>query len=106
LQPREIGNRKVEWPSPSFRGEGNRLRLETGGAQDTPGVGKRARRDSLMRNRRDPPRRPTLGGGGTYKPSAKSCRVERESEGPIVAGKAVKAAGAKGPCFGHAYVWG
>ena len=96
----------MEWPSSSCQGEGNRLRLETGEAQDTPGVGKRARRDSLMRNWGDPPRRPTLGKGGTYKPSAKSCRVERESEGLIVAGKAAKAAGAKGPCFGHAYEWG
>ena len=34
---------RVEWPSPSFQGEGNRLRLSTGGTQDTPGVWKRAR---------------------------------------------------------------
>jgi hypothetical protein len=89
-----------------LRGEGNRLRQEAGEAQDTPGVWKRARRESLMRNWGDPPRRLTLGKGGAYKPSAKSCRVERESEGPIVARKAAKAAGARGPCFGRACVRG
>ena len=106
MQPREIGTRKGEWPSPSCRGEGNRLRLKTGGAQDAPGVWKRARWDSQMRNWGDPPRRPPSGEGGGYKPKVKSCRVERESEGPIVAGKAVKAAGAKGPCFDRACVRG
>ena len=96
----------MEWPSPSFRGEGNRLRLEAGEAQDTPGVEKRARRDSLVRNWRDPTRRPMSGEGGGYKRKVKSRRVERESEGPIVATKAVKAAGARGPCFGRARIWG
>jgi hypothetical protein len=97
----------VERPSPSSRGEGNRLRLGSpGGAQDTPGVLKRARRDSLMRNWGDPPRRPTLGEGGGYKRNVKSRRVERESEGLIVAMKVVKAAGARGPCFGRARVRG
>jgi len=74
--------------------------------QDTSGVWKRARRESLMRNWGDPPRRPTLGEGGAYKPSAKSRRVERESEGLIVATKVVKATGARGPCFGRARVRG
>jgi len=37
---------------------------------------------------------------------AKSSRVERESEGPIVATKAGNAAGARGPCFGRADVRG
>jgi hypothetical protein len=76
--------------------------LETGEAQDTPGVEKRARRDSLIRNWGDPPRRPTSGEGGGYKPKVKARRVERESEGLVVAVKAVKAAGAKGPYFGRA----
>jgi hypothetical protein len=96
----------VERPSQSCPGEGKRLRQQAGEVQDAPGVRKRARRDSLMRNWGDPPRRPTLGEGGGYKPSAKSCRVERESEGPIVAMKVVKAAGARGPCFGRARVRG
>jgi hypothetical protein len=64
-----LGTRKVEWPSPSFPGEGNRLRLYTGEARQ-------------------------------------SCRVERESEGPIVAMKVAKAARARGPYFGHACVRG
>lgn len=106
LQPREIGTRKVEWPSRSFRGEGNRLCLETGEAQDAPGVGKTARRDSLVRNWGGPPRRLTSSEGDAYKPSAKSRRAERESEGLVVAMKAAKAAGARGPCFGRARVWG
>ena len=62
---------------------------ENGGAQDTPGVGKRARKEGLMRNWGDPPRRPTLGEGGAYKPKAKGRRAERESEGLIVPMKAV-----------------
>jgi len=62
---------------------------EFGGAQDAPGVGKRARREGLMRNWGDPPRRPTLGEGGAYKPMAKGRRAERESEGLIVPMKAV-----------------
>ncbi len=37
-----------------------------------------------MRNRRDPPRRPTLGEGGLYTPKVKGGRAERESEGPVV----------------------
>jgi hypothetical protein len=96
----------VEWPSPSCPGEGNRLRWKAGAAQDAPGVWERARRDSLMQNWGDPPRRPTLGEGGAYKPMVKSRRVERESEGPIVAMKVAKATRARGPCFGHACVRG
>ena len=96
----------MERPSPSCRGEGNRLRMKTGEAQDAPGVWKTARSDSLMRNWGDPPRRPTLGEGGSYKPSAKTSRVERESEGLVVAVKAAKAAGAREPCFGRACVRG
>jgi len=56
----------------------------TGGAQDASGVRERARRESLMRNRRDPTRQPTSGKGGLHKPKAKGGRVERESEGLIV----------------------
>ena len=84
MQPREIDNRKVEWPSRSCRGEGNRLRVEVGCAQDAPGVRKRARSEGLMRNRRGPTRRPTSGEGGGYKPKAKCHRAGRESEGLVV----------------------
>jgi hypothetical protein len=85
LQPREIGTRKVGWPSRSFRGEGNRLRTAvTGEPQDTPGVREGARREGLVRNRRDPTWRPTSGEGGGYKPMAKCHRAGRESEGLVV----------------------
>lgn len=60
----------------------------TGGMQDAPGVLGRARDDSSTRDRRDPPRQPTSGEGGSYKPMAKGGRAERESEGLIVPMKA------------------
>jgi hypothetical protein len=52
--------------------------------QDTHGVRRRARLHSLIRNRRDPSWRPTLGEGGSYKLMAKWNRAGRESEGSIV----------------------
>lgn len=93
----------MEWPSRSCRGEGNRLRAESGGAQDAPGVWKRARSESLVGNRRGPTQRPTLGEGGGYKPKAKCQRAGRESEGLVVPLIAVNqnAAGGKGLCFGR-----
>jgi hypothetical protein len=57
---------------------------ESGAAQDTPGVWRRARSDSSSRNRRDPNRRLTSSGGEAYKRNAKWLRVGRESEGLIV----------------------
>ena len=75
-----------------------------GGVQDTPGVWKRARSESLVWNRRDPTRRPTSGEGGGYKPMAKCHRVGRESEGPVVPRmrRNHNLRGGKGPCFGRA----
>jgi hypothetical protein len=52
--------------------------------QDTYGVRRRARSQSLIRNKRDPSWRPTSGEGGPYKPMAKGDRAGRESEGFIV----------------------
>jgi hypothetical protein len=52
-----------------------------------------------MRNWGGPPRRLTSSEGGGYKPSAKSCRVERESEGPVVAGKAGMPLEREGPAL-------
>src|SRR5580765_2218420 len=57
---------------------------QTGRMQDASGVGRRARWQSLMRNRRDPSWRPTSGEGGPYKPTVKGDRAGRESEGFIV----------------------
>src|SRR5690242_8951330 len=79
---------------------------ETGGMQDAHGVWRRARQHSLIRNRRDPSRRPTLGAGGCYKPMAKCNRAGRESEGfivPLIPFE--QSGGGKGPCFGHADAW-
>ena len=66
--------------------------------QDAHGVWRRARQHSLMRNRRDPSWRPTLGEGGSYKPTAKGNRAGREFEGFIVlltAGEEVVARGVR-----------
>ena len=76
--------------------------LKPEGMQDTYGVRRRARSQSLIRNKRDPSWRPTSGEGGSYKPMAKRNRARRESEGFIVPLKpADKAGQGKGPCFGH-----
>jgi len=84
LQPRERCSRKAGWPSRSCRGEGNRLRLNTGWTQDTLGVWRRACGDSPTRNRRGPPRPPTSGKDPVYKPMVKGPGAGRESEGSIV----------------------
>ena len=65
-----------------------------------------------VRNVRGPSARPESGQARSYKPKAKSRRVQRESEGIVVPDgvaqaaptKAVghNAAGGKGPCGGHA----
>ncbi|MEO7742534.1 MAG: group II intron reverse transcriptase/maturase [Usitatibacter sp.] len=65
-----------------------------------PGVWGAARSQGSVRNRRDPSAQPESGQGGSYKPSAKSSRAQRESEGAVVPSMAVanKAVGGKGPC--------
>jgi len=76
--------------------------LKPEGMQDTYGVRRRARSQSLIRNKRDPSWRPTSGEGGSYKPMAKGNRAGRESEGFIVlTTPANKAGRGKGPCFGR-----
>ena len=73
-------------------------------AASPAGVWGAARAQGLVWNRRDPSARPTSGQSGAYKPTAKSRRVQRESEGVVVLAMAAQnnAAGGKGPCFGHA----
>jgi hypothetical protein len=74
------------------------------------GVGGAARVQGQVRNVRGPSARPESGQASSYKPKAKSSRVQRESEGIVVLHgaqaptKAVRqnAAGGKGPCGGHA----
>ena len=73
-----------------------------GGLQDIHGVRRRARQQSLMRNRRDPSWRSTSDEGGSYKPTAKGNRAGRESEGFVVPlTPADKAGRGKGPWFGR-----
>lgn len=84
MQPREIRAERRGGRANHFRAKATDCACGTGGAQDTSGVEKTARSDSLVRNRRDPPRRPTSGEGDAYKPEAKGRRVERESEGLVV----------------------
>ena len=76
------------------------------------GVWGAARVQGQVRNVRGPSARPESGQASSYKPKAKSNRVQRESEGIVVldggaqatSTKAVRhnAAGGKGPCGGHA----
>ena len=106
LQPRDIRTRKDGWPSRSCRGEGNRLHREPERCRTPAGYGGGHADGSSTRDRRDPSRRPTLGEGGPYKPTAKGDRAGRESEGPIVPPTPVEKAGrGKGPCFGRGGEW-
>jgi hypothetical protein len=88
LQPREIGAERRGGRADHFAAKATDCAGRAGEAQDAPGVGKRARSEGLKRNRRGPTRQPTLGGSGAYKPTVKSRRVERESEGLVVPVKA------------------
>jgi len=73
------------------------------GASDLGGVGGAARVHGDARNTRGPSARPGSGRGAGDRPKAKSCAVQRESEGTVVVMRAVtnNAAGAKGPCGGQ-----
>lgn len=79
---------------------------QSGGARvaGLGGVWGAARVHGEERNTRGPSARPWSGRSASYKPTAKSSRVQRESEGVvvplIVATK--NATGGKGLCFGHA----
>ena len=85
LQPREIGPRKGGvGRAGHFTAKATDCIRRSGRVQDAPGVGRRARSDSLTRNRRGPHWLPTLGAGAAYKRDAKWQRAGRESEGLIV----------------------
>ena len=64
--------------------------LESEWLLDLPGVWDAGRDDSSVRNRRDPPRRPTSGEDRVYKVMPKALGAGRESEGLIVPVKADK----------------
>jgi hypothetical protein len=106
LQPRDIGPRKGEdGRAAHVTAKATDCPRESGRVQDTSGVWRRACGHSSMRNRRGPSRRPTSGGGDSYKPMVKWDRAERESEGFIVLMTPAERAGrGKGPCFGHGCV--
>lgn len=85
LQPREIGTERQGGRADHVAAKAIDCgTAETGDPQDTLGVREGARSEGLVRNRRDPPRRPTSGEGGGYKPMAKCHRAGRESEGLVV----------------------
>ena len=85
LQPRDIGPRKGGvGRADHVAAKATDCIRRSGGMQDTPGVGRRARSDSSTRNRRGPRWLPTLGEGVAYKWNAKWQRARRESEGLIV----------------------
>ena len=67
------------------------------------GVWGAARVQGDERNTRDPSARPESGHRGSYKPTAKSSRAQRESEGVVVLAIAAtnNAAGGKDPCSGR-----
>ena len=68
------------------------------------GVWGAARGHGEGRNTRGPSAQPRSGQGGSYKPTAKSSRAQRESEGTVVLLTAAtnNAVRGKGPCFGRA----
>ena len=72
-------------------------------AIDLGGVGSATRVEGEERNTRDPSARPTSGQRGSYKPSAKSSAVQRESEEIVVVTMSAtkNAGGAKDLCGGH-----
>lgn len=84
LQPRDIGAERRRSRAGHFAVKATDWALRTGCVQGSPGVGKAARSDSLVRNRRGPTRPPTSGKDPAYKPKAKWLGVERDSEGFIV----------------------
>ena len=73
-------------------------------AVDHGGVWGAARVQGEARNTRDPSASPSSRQARPYKPSAKSERAQRESEGLVVPMMIAtnNAIGGKGPCFGHA----
>ena len=79
---------------------------QSGGARagGLGGVGGAARGQGDERNTRGPSVRPGSGQRGSYKPTAKSSRAQRESEGAVVPWMAAtnNVVGGKDPCFGRA----
>lgn len=74
-------------------------------APELGGVWGAARGHGAERNTRGPSARPGSGQRGSYKPTAKSSRAQRESEGTVVLMTTAtnNAARGKGPCFGRAW---
>jgi len=102
LQPRERSAERRRGRAGHVAAKARDWAYGAGGAQDPSGVGEAARRDSLVRNRRDPPRPLTSSKDPGYKPRAKCSGAGRESEGLVVLVKLARAGGGKGPYFGHA----
>lgn len=85
LQPREIGTERQGGRADHVPAKATDCgAVASGDPQDTLGVREGARSEGLVRNRRDPIRRPTSGEGGGYKPKVKCHRAGRESERLVV----------------------
>jgi hypothetical protein len=105
VKPRERNFRKVERPSRSCHGEGNRLhlRLDRRGAGRSRGIeGDTQSQPEAEQERPSPAAH--VGRSVGDKPSAKRRRAGRESEGLVVpmTVSGHNATRGKGPCFGHA----
>ena len=84
LQPREIGAERRRSRADHVAAKATDWAPRPGCVQGPPGVGKAARSDSLVRNRRGPTWSPPSGKDPGYKPSAKCQGARRASEGFIV----------------------
>ena len=104
-KPRERNARKVERPSRSSHGEGNRLHLreDRRGAGRSRGIEGGTQPQPETEQERSSPAA-HVGRSGADKSSAKRHRAGRKSEGLVVPMMAdgQNAARGKGPCFGHA----
>ncbi len=107
LQPREIGAERKGGRAGHVAAKATDTAV-SGDPQDALGVREGARSEGLVRNRRDPTRRPTSGEGGGYKPTAKCHRAGRESEGLIVPRMAptITSPEGRGPALVALWAWG
>jgi hypothetical protein len=108
LQPRDISPRKGgDGRAGHVAAKATDCIRRSGGMQDAPGVRRRARNDSSIRNRRGSPRLLTSSEGVAYKRKAKGRRAGRESEGFVVPTKLGESRDeGRGPALGLSCTFG